>query len=451
MKYKIIYNLNNKRGGNNKKLAFCFLIYDIINHEDIWNDFFKNVDNTKYNIFIYFKSNIPLKYFEKYKLPNCIEPKNSCIETSWGNYKISLAQNLMMKEGINDCSHFIFLSGSCIPLKNFDYVYNYLDSKYSYFNKAPDSQCFPRCNKVLDFIDKKYIKKANTNCIINNSHAKNIIDNEDLIKKWFSEINNADEHCHITLLYYLNKEKELKLTDNTSYSGATTFAAWDDMKDYMVFQKSIKTNSYTYKMISEEELQYLVNSSCLFGRKFTENCTMEGRSLKEYVLKLTNPLTGGFIPKNKYLLFSSVSKRSNGKQAWEYWNEGERNYDIVLAYYKDDVPGECSDYCFKRNDFKLPNFYYFANNNDISSYDAFFIVDDDITMTSQDINKMFDRFWRIFKDTLYFRLSWKIQNDFLKGYNKEKEGQNQKSINNNIDEIKNKVSDNKFNKHRNKK
>ena len=49
---------------------------------------------------------------------------------------------------------------------------------------------------------------------------------------------------------------------------------------------------------------------------------------------------------------------------------------------------------------------------------------------------MFDRFWRIFKDTLYFRLSWKIQNDFLKGYNKEKEGQNQKSINNNIDEIK---------------
>lgn len=64
---------------------------------------------------------------------------------------------------------------------------------------------------------------------------------------------------------------------------------------------------------------------------------------------------------------------------------------------------------------------------------------------------MFDRFWRIFKDTLYFRLSWKIQNDFLKGYNKEKEGQNQKSINNNIDEIKNKVYNNKFNKHRNKK
>jgi hypothetical protein len=64
---------------------------------------------------------------------------------------------------------------------------------------------------------------------------------------------------------------------------------------------------------------------------------------------------------------------------------------------------------------------------------------------------MFDRFWRIFKDTLYFRLSWKIQNDFLKGYNKEKERQSEQSLKNNIDEIKNKVYNTKFNKHRNKK
>ena len=32
----------------------------------------------------------------------------------------------------------------------------------------------------------------------------------------------------------------------------------------------------------------------------------------------------------------------------------------------------------------------FSNKYDISSYDAFLIIDDDIIMTSQDINKMFD-------------------------------------------------------------
>ena len=48
-----------------KKIAFCFLIYDIINHEELWNIFFKNVDANKYTIYIHYKFNKPLKYFEK--------------------------------------------------------------------------------------------------------------------------------------------------------------------------------------------------------------------------------------------------------------------------------------------------------------------------------------------------------------------------------------------------
>ena len=105
---------------------------------------------------------------------------------------------------------------------------------------------------------------------------------------------------------------------------------------------------------------------------------------------MISPLKGGL--QRKYLVFSSVSRRGNGKQAWEYWSEGDRNYDIILAYYKDDVPENCIDFCFKRDDHKIPNFYYYATNYDISKYEAFFIVDDDIFMKSQDINKMFEIF-----------------------------------------------------------
>jgi hypothetical protein len=56
-----------------KKIAFCFLIYDIINHEEIWNRFFKNVDTEKYSIYIHYKYDKKMKYFEQYKLDNCIE------------------------------------------------------------------------------------------------------------------------------------------------------------------------------------------------------------------------------------------------------------------------------------------------------------------------------------------------------------------------------------------
>jgi hypothetical protein len=56
-----------------KKLAFCFLIYDEINHEELWNIFFKNIDKNKYNIYIHYKSNKPLIFFDKNKEDNIIK------------------------------------------------------------------------------------------------------------------------------------------------------------------------------------------------------------------------------------------------------------------------------------------------------------------------------------------------------------------------------------------
>ena len=50
------------------KLAFIFLIYSTINHENIWYNFFKNVDKSKYNIYIHYKIDENLGYFDKYKV-----------------------------------------------------------------------------------------------------------------------------------------------------------------------------------------------------------------------------------------------------------------------------------------------------------------------------------------------------------------------------------------------
>ena len=38
-----------------KKIAFCFLIYDTINQEEVWNNFFKGIDPKKYTIYIHYK------------------------------------------------------------------------------------------------------------------------------------------------------------------------------------------------------------------------------------------------------------------------------------------------------------------------------------------------------------------------------------------------------------
>ena len=253
-----------------KKIALCFLIYDKINNEELWWDFIKNIDKNKYNIYIHFKNTTKsLKYFEKYKLKNTID-------TCWGCFSIVLAQNLILKEAIKDDKnqHFIWLSGSCIPLKSFDYIYKYLDTTKSYYNMSPNEQVFPRANNALLYINKDNIKKASMASIINRKHAKLFIKYEPQIELWFKNINNVDEIAYITMLHHLNLQNELVLTPNIA-AGAIIFTSWSDMSNYKLFKNSTIIENKApnnYKYICAEELDYLLKSNSLFGRKFEDKC-----------------------------------------------------------------------------------------------------------------------------------------------------------------------------------
>jgi hypothetical protein len=244
-----------------RKLAFCFLIYDIINHEELWHIFFKNVDTRKYTIYIHYKNNSPLTYFEKYKVA-------TTIDTSWGDISLVKAQNILLQEAITctDNTHFIFLSNSCIPLKSFDYVYRHLQDAYSYFNICDPAQCFPRCNSLLDVIHRDCIQKASQWCILNRKHSTLMLSTRAYLD-WFAECFAPDEHCYITTLFYHDLQGELITTPNIA-SGATTFTNWGGM-DY-----KYPSNGHlkTYLDISAEELGYLLDGASLFGRKFDTVC-----------------------------------------------------------------------------------------------------------------------------------------------------------------------------------
>ena len=267
----LIYTLfkrENFKIKSKKKIALCFLIYEEIFHEDLWYKWLENIDKNKYNIYIHYKTDKPLKYFDKYKL-------NNCIDTCWGCLSIVLAQNIILKKALKDKDnkHFVWLSDSCIPIKSFNYIYNYLDVNKSYYNISPDKQVFPRCNKILNFIEKQYIKKASMCSIINKKHAKLFVKNDKNIKKWF-DISVPDEIAYITLLHYNKLDSELVLTPNIA-AGAIIFSQWPDMINTKNFEKSKKKKKtpYAYTYICPEELDYLIDSKSLFARKFTKGCT----------------------------------------------------------------------------------------------------------------------------------------------------------------------------------
>jgi len=243
------------------------LIYDKINHEALWYQYLKNIDRDKYNIYIHYKHDIPLLYFNKYKLL-------TTIPTQYGGISIVMAQLLLLQEALKDKDnqHFIWLSQACVPLKSFDTIYNSLDETKSYFNLAPDTQVFPRANLCLKYIrDRKRVKKANMASIVNRKHAIFFLTNHSRIRKIFSGIKHVDEIALITVLHCMNLQHEIISTHNIA-AGAIIFAQWSDIDNYKVFQKSIKKNDYTYMSICQEELDYLVKSNSLFGRKFEEGC-----------------------------------------------------------------------------------------------------------------------------------------------------------------------------------
>ena len=246
-----------------RKIAFCFLIYDTINHEELWHHFFDNINKSKYSIYIHYKVDSGLKYFNQYKL-------NNCIETTYGDISIVKAQNILLSEALKDDNneHFVFLSNSCIPLKNFDYVYEILNSKYSYFNLSPKEQCFPRCENLLKHVDIENIQKASQWCILNRKHSS-IMVNENYIA-WYETMFAPDEICYITNIYVNNLQTELITTPNLA-DGATTFTNWSDMDYKYISDCGLKNYNY----ITNEELLYLMNSKSLFGRKFLVECSLE--------------------------------------------------------------------------------------------------------------------------------------------------------------------------------
>ena len=238
-----------------KRISFMFLIKDKIYNEELWNHFFHNVPPDLYKIHIHYKYNTKLKYFDKHKL-------NCCIATEWGDRSLVDAHNLLIEHSLkdNNITHFILLSETCIPVKNFEYIYKFLDSNYSYFErKSPDLKQLKK--HVYNFLNTHEIKKSSQWSILNRKHAKFLYNKEHIIK-YFENNNYPDERVYITALDKYGFGKEI-------HNLSTTYCKWD----YKA------AHPREFKLITEKFLYTLVKSHNLFARKFTDCFVKERRNI----------------------------------------------------------------------------------------------------------------------------------------------------------------------------
>lgn len=93
--------------------------------------------------------------------------------------------------------------------------------------------------------------------------------------------------------------------------------------------------------------------------------------------------------KSKRLVFSSVGDNHSIK----HWLQGQKDFDLWIAYYGDSNPPELSgiDFCFSRKGGKFPNFFslYQTHSELIKRYDAIALLDDDLILSTEDINTLF--------------------------------------------------------------
>jgi len=95
----------------------------------------------------------------------------------------------------------------------------------------------------------------------------------------------------------------------------------------------------------------------------------------------------------KNLLFASVGERSVHQKFWLREKE-KKNFDLALYYYGDEKNKYKNDaeFYIQRKGSKLQNLshFYWNHKKEVSEYDAIFILDDDIQISTDAINETFE-------------------------------------------------------------
>ena len=244
-----------------KKIAFCFMIYECIENEDAWRSFFEGVSPDKYTIYLHPKR--PGSYTGLFA-EHVIDEN---VKTDYGCWTLVQCSNALFRAAYHDVNNvkFILLSGHCIPVKSFDYIYNLLTAdENAYIQLCPEVQKFPRNIPLLKHTTAQNIAKHSQWVILTRPDVQLFKDDPHL--EWFHNVGTPDESYYMTLLRMYNKTSHVISGEHTI--DRTTFTNWEGDNDYAFYEhhRGLKT----YNDISKAEYTYLCDHIPfpLFARKF---------------------------------------------------------------------------------------------------------------------------------------------------------------------------------------
>ena len=238
-----------------KKIAFCFIIIDNLNHYDIWKNFLEGKEQF-YNIYFHVKNK---KNINQNIVFNNIIPEQA--GTNWGD--VEHAKKLLFTYAKKDNNFkYIVLSESCLPIKSFDYIYDYITKdNFTYIKFQSHLVNMTKNNErgsLIKNIEKYlYLCKNNVNFssiidishwhyneawyILNNDHIEFFLDDDKYIN-YFKGRLNSDESYPSYILSFKNNQG---LNNKNIKNIMTTYVDWknrEKKKKWVVIQNILLDN-----------------------------------------------------------------------------------------------------------------------------------------------------------------------------------------------------------------
>ena len=236
------------------KRALCFLTYSNLSQPKLWHKIF-NDNKEKLNVYIHNKNEFNDNEFGMHNY--CIRNTKS---THYAHISLIKATLQLFKEAFENDENefFILLSESCIPLYNFQYIYDKIFAINSNIFSSENNNSVERFEYLTDpsFFDRSNFSKQSACLILKRNTLKFFLDND--YTYLFSDTFYApDEHYFINLC---NKFGILYDKRHLNYANWSSGGA--------------RPNTYyhlTNEMISDIITE---NPSCFFMRKIHKDCVL---------------------------------------------------------------------------------------------------------------------------------------------------------------------------------
>ncbi|VVB11066.1 unnamed protein product [Arabis nemorensis] len=144
----------------NSKIAFMFLTPGTLPFERLWDRFFQGHEG-KFSVYIHASKERPVHYSRYF-----VNREIRSDEVVWGRISMVDAERRLLANALRDPANqqFALLSDSCVPLRSFEYIYNYLMySNVSYvdcFDDPGQHGSGRHMNHMLPEIPKKDFRKG---------------------------------------------------------------------------------------------------------------------------------------------------------------------------------------------------------------------------------------------------------------------------------------------------